>query len=74
MDSVEVIMDRTERFGLVLSPVEKRVLAQLAEVDGGLSQAATIRRLIRIEARERGLWPPVDQRGTHRRQMQEVRA
>jgi hypothetical protein len=51
-------MDRTERFGLNLSPDEKRVLRQLAEVDGGASQAATLRRLLRREARERGLWPP----------------
>ena len=34
-------MDRTERFGLVLSPAEKRALAQLAADEGGLSQAAT---------------------------------
>ena len=51
-------MDRTERFGLVLSPTEKWVLAQLAEAEGGLSQAATLRYLLRRAAREHDLWPP----------------
>ena len=54
-------MDRTERFGLVLSPVEKSVLARLAESEGGLSQAAMLRHLLRREARECGLWPPKEQ-------------
>jgi hypothetical protein len=51
-------MEKTERFGLALSPAEKHALARLAEAEGGLSQAATVRRLIRREARQRGLWPP----------------
>jgi len=51
-------MERTERFGLVLSPGEKWALAQLAEAEGGLSQAATLRYLLRRAARRRGLWPP----------------
>ncbi len=51
-------MERTERFGLVLSLAEKRTLEQLAEAEGGLSQAATLRYLLRRAARERGLWPP----------------
>ena len=55
-------MNKSQRFGLVLSPAEKRALARLAEDDGGLSKAATVRRLIRREARQRGLWSP-DQRG-----------
>lgn len=50
-------MFKTERVGLVLTPAEKAALLRLAEADGGLSQAATVRRLIRKAARERGLWP-----------------
>ena len=49
-------MLKTERFGLSLSPRERQALKHLAEVEGGLSQAALVRRLIRNEARERGLW------------------
>lgn len=50
-------MFKTERLGLALSPEEKSVLEHLAEMEGGLSQAALVRRLIRAEARKRGLWP-----------------
>lgn len=55
-------MERTERFGLVLSPAEKQALADLAEAEGGLSQGAMVRSLIRQAARERGLWPPTTDR------------
>jgi hypothetical protein len=48
---------RSERFGLILSEREKEALARLAEADGGLSAAALVRRLVRQEARRRGLWP-----------------
>lgn len=50
-------MEKTERFGFVLTPAEKRVFTRLAEYEGGLSQAALVRRLIRKAAYERGLWP-----------------
>lgn len=50
-------MDRTERFGLILSPVEKQALAQLAEREGGLSQAAMLRHLLREAARQCGFLP-----------------
>jgi hypothetical protein len=50
-------MERHHRFGLLLSSAEKQMLKRLAEAEGGLSQAATLRRLIREAARERGLWP-----------------
>lgn len=30
----------------------------MAEAEGGLSQSALVRRLIRNAARERGIWPP----------------
>ena len=50
-------MNRRLRFGFVLTPPEKRALVQLSDVEGGLSQAATIRRLSRKEARRYGLWP-----------------
>ena len=52
-------MERSERFGLVLSMQEKIALAQLAQIEGGLSQAAELRRLIRRAAKDRGLWPPI---------------
>jgi len=48
-------VERTERFGLILSPMEKRALVLLAEAEGGLSQAAVLRRLIRLAARDKGL-------------------
>lgn len=47
---------RTEQFGLVLLPSEKVALERLAEVEGGLSQAALVRRLIRQAAKDQGLW------------------
>ena len=49
-------MLRSQRFGLVLSPTEKAAVTKLAEAEGGLSQAAMIRRLIRLAAMRRGLW------------------
>jgi transposase len=52
-------MDKSERFGFVLTPTEKRILGRLAEMYGGLSKAATLRRLIRQEAKNHGLWPNI---------------
>ncbi len=49
-------MNRQHRFGLLLSAAEKQVLKRLAEMEGGLSQAAMLRRLIHKAGRERGLW------------------
>lgn len=51
-------MSRKERFGLVLSPEERIALERLARVEGGLSQAALLRRLLMLAAMERGVWPP----------------
>lgn len=50
-------MLKTKRLGLVLTPTEKKAVTQLAEMEGGLSQSALIRRLIRKEAQVRGVWP-----------------
>lgn len=50
-------MPKTERLGVLVTPLEKAAVQKLAEVEGGLSQAALIRRLIRREARRQGLWP-----------------
>lgn len=50
-------MERCERLGLVLTPAEKIAVVRLAEKEGGLSQAALVRRLIRDAARAAGLWP-----------------
>lgn len=49
-------MDKTERLGIVMTPTEKQALVRLAEHEGGLSYAATLRRLIRQEAKKHGLW------------------
>jgi hypothetical protein len=53
----EVTVNKSERFGLVLTETEKRALDKLAEIEGGLSLAATLRRLISRSAEKRGLWP-----------------
>jgi hypothetical protein len=50
-------MQKSKRLGLVLTPQEKLAVRKLAESEGGLSVAATLRRLIRAEAQPRGLWP-----------------
>ena len=63
-------MNRQHRFGLLLSAAEKQVLQRLAEMEGGLSQAAMLRRLIREAGRERGFWPPKQSQGDQ--QAQEV--
>ena len=63
-------MYKTKRLSLVLTPMEKSVLEQLAEAEGGLSKSALIRRLIRNAAREREIWPPDRHAG---RRIQEVR-
>ena len=56
-------MKRKTRFGLLLSPRERRALAWLAQIEGGLSEAATLRRLIYKEARARGLYNDQEQPG-----------
>lgn len=43
------------RFGFVLTEGEKRSLERLAEIEGGLSEAAMLRRLIRRAAKEQGI-------------------
>lgn len=58
---------RRQRLSLVLTSGEKSLVEQLAEVEGGLSLAATIRRLIRQAARQHGLEPySRSQRGSER--------
>jgi len=49
-------MSKTVRLGLVLDPEEKAAVTKLAELEGGLSYAALIRRLIREAASKHGLW------------------
>jgi len=51
-------MYKTKRLGLVLTAAEKAAVVTMAEAEGGLSQSALVRRLIRNAARERGIWPP----------------
>ena len=47
-------MEKTERFGFWLSSDERLMLSCLAKFEGGLSQAALIRRLIRKAASDHG--------------------
>ena len=53
-------MQRTERFALVLTEYEKGLVEKLAEIEGGLSQAAVIRRLIHKAAWEHEVQPSPD--------------
>lgn len=55
---------KDERLGLVLTSTEKAALQKLAAAEGGLSQSATVRRLVRVEAERRGLWPSVQEHAT----------
>jgi len=55
-------MRRRQRFPVMLSAKERRALQTLAGEDG-LSGSAVVRRLIRREARQRGLWPLVTNGG-----------
>ena len=48
-------MYKTEQLGQVLTPAEKTAVMQMAEAEGGLSQGALVRRLIRNAAQERGI-------------------
>lgn len=64
-------MEKDKRFGLVLTTAEKTALGRLAENQGGLSQAALVRRLIRDAARSAGLWPSISpQEATNGRKAQ----
>lgn len=60
-------MQKTKRLGLVLTPTEKAAVAQLAEMEGGLSQSALVRRLIRKEAKDQGLWPTQEAQNARKR-------
>jgi hypothetical protein len=64
-------MHKTKRLSFMLTPMEKTVIEQLADAEGGLSQSALIRRLIRNAAREHDIWPP-DKHGRIAQKVQEV--
>ena len=51
-------MLRNKVVGLKVTEGEKRALQRLAEIEGGLSEAATVRRLILKSAHRLGLWRP----------------
>ncbi len=51
-------MRKDKRVGLWLTDEEKNVLVRLAEIEGGLSRAALIRRLIHQSAKEHHLVEP----------------
>jgi hypothetical protein len=61
-------VQKKERVGLILTIAEKNMLIRLTEIEGGLSQAALIRRLIRKAAIEQGIcamdYPTNDKRST----------
>lgn len=52
-------MKKDKRFGFVMYPSEKEALKMLAEIEGGLSEAAILRRLIRKEAMLNNIWKPI---------------
>jgi|APSaa5957512622_1039677.scaffolds.fasta_scaffold165882_1 hypothetical protein len=52
-------MQKIVRVGFQLSIVEKSAILILAELEGGLSQAALIRRLIRKNAMEQNIWDEI---------------
>jgi hypothetical protein len=51
-------MRKNKRIGLWLTDEEKILVARLAEIEGGLSRAALIRRLIHQSAKEHNLIEP----------------
>jgi hypothetical protein len=68
----------TERLALKVLQRDKEALRRLAAAEGE-AMSVVVRRLIRQAARERGLWPPVDQHSTteaaqhtHRTQVREA--
>ncbi len=67
-------MNRKVRFGFVLTENEKQALTKLAEAEGGLSEAATLRRLIRRAAKEQELITQVTGPGTGRSETNAHRA
>lgn len=54
--SGETHMKRLYRVGFTLLKEENEMLSKLAMIEGGLSKAALIRRLIRQSALEKGAW------------------
>ena len=60
---------RRQRFPVMLAVKERKALEALAYHEG-LSKAAIIRRLLRLEARKRGLWP-LDQPDARAREVQD---
>lgn len=56
-------MKKTKRLGLLLTEREKAWVVNLAKIEGGLSQAALIRRLINKAGMEHGLYPDFRQDG-----------
>lgn len=47
---------KTSRFNMYLTPAEKEMIARLAEIEGGLSEGALIRKLVRDAGMEYGLY------------------
>lgn len=48
-------MNKTARLGLILTITEKYWVKRLAELEGGLSQAALVRRLVREAAQKHNI-------------------
>jgi hypothetical protein len=55
-------MQKDKRLGFVMTAQEREAIRRLADAEGGLSDAATLRRLVRAAALARGMWPPVAER------------
>lgn len=52
---------RHEKFTMVLNGPEKVAMERLAALEGGLSRAEIVRRLLRDHARQCGVWPVDEQ-------------
>ena len=49
--------NKTARIAFICYEEEKEALKRLAELEGGLTLAAMLRRLIRKVAKEKDIWP-----------------
>lgn len=52
---------REVKFTMVLNGPESVAMARLAALEGGLSKAEIVRRLVRDNAKRRGVWPVDEQ-------------
>ncbi len=66
-------MERRERIAILLLPAHRKAIERIAEADGE-PMSVVLRRLVREEARERGLWPEAQAQGQPQEARQVLRA